>query len=870
MTPPLSATDVGALLEHAGWIQSLARTLAREREQAEDLSQETWLRLLERPPRLDRPFRGWIATAMRNLARAERRGALRRSDRERSCASEEVQPSGLDLLARVAVQRELVQAVLELEEPHRTAILLRYFEERSPTAIAAQLGVPVATVKARLARGLARLRERLARAAGPDGRASMLACLAWIEGRASAVSPALPLTLGALAVKTKIALALLVLLAAGASLFLITDEESSAPEVERRSLAAAPEAPDSPAETPSRAPGAEPTQREAVPAPVRAARADSSEAPRAAALPSVRGRVLDDEARPVAGVAVGLRPEDQEGAAASPALVRTASDGSFTLEFPGPSGRLAVIDERWTTILEGTPVDATFGKESLIVVAPRIELSGTVLDEFGLLVEGAHVRLEPPAGLRSRLSAVLDFSAPVHWTATSDPAGRFRFDVAPSLADARIAVRAEGFLPLEESAPLSSRADVVLVLARPPLTTSELTGKVVDSLGQPVKGALVSLGIDTTTSDERGLFAFRLDDPETSNRMFGGFIEPDVAVLRAVKPGYLPGELRARARDEQGQAIWPESVVLRLGDEPLAIAGVALGAGGQALPRIQVWIADPTFFGGLRDPSGGFPRLTHLETVLAGAEPGWHSVTTDRQGRFEIEGLLDRDYTVAAMDPETLLRVDTEHVRAGERSLRIVFPAGASYPLLRGQVVDSRGAPIVNAAVFPMCDAFRTRIQGETVSTQHAATEAVRTDAEGRFELQRVPRDLVYLRIEGPDTIPLEWGRHVEGGLRSLIGERNEDLRIAVERRCHFQVELARPDEADQLGLLDDAGNPLVISEFLGNSRRDTERHELVNGRSSTLAASDSARWLVLFKDGSEVLRLPIALAPGEPTVVRP
>src|SRR5262249_32597082 len=128
-----------------------------------------------------------------------------------------------------------------------------------------------------------------------------------------------------------------------------------------------------------------------------------------------------------------------------------------------------------------------------------------------------------------------------------------------------------------------------------------------------------------------------------------------------------------------------------------------------------------------------------------------------------------------------------------------------------------------------------------------------------------VPRALVYLRVEGPELIPVEWGRGVAGGLQSLVGEEFEALSITVERRCHFQVQLSVTDEADEIGLLDGAGKTIVISEFLG-----TARPPLVAGRSTPLAAGDSAALPVLSRGGHEVRRVPIRLAPGATTMVRP
>jgi protocatechuate 3,4-dioxygenase beta subunit len=553
--------------------------------------------------------------------------------------------------------------------------------------------------------------------------------------------------------------------------------------------------------------------------------------------------------------------------------VETDAGGAFELELEVPEGRLMVATERWVSVFQGTPVRASSGQETLIVVAPRIELAGVVIDEFGLPIAGARVELGAPRELRPRLAAVLDFSVEVPWKVVSDESGRFEIAPAPAIPGATLRASAEGFLVHEESAPVATRFDLVLACERPVLATSLLAGKVLDPAGAPVEGARVSLGLDTTTSDSEGRFSFRLDDPESFNQMASGRLTVDTGVLKAVKPGYLPGLLRARGRDDDGHAIWPAEVVVRLGGEPLVIAGHVVDSNGVPLAGIGVWVADPTFFGAIvAERRGGerVPSFTHMENELAGVEPGWHRVESDGEGFFAIEGLLERDYVLAAMDPRTLQRVDVRDVPAGDENVRITLPADELYPVLRGKVVDSRGRPVAGAAVFPMCDAFLTRVDGVVISTQHDATDATLTDPEGEFELRDVPRDLVYLRIESAETIPLEWGRQVEGGLFTLVGEKNEELVITVGRRCHFQVELGVPDEADQVGVLDAAGNELVISEFLGSGRRESGRQPLASGRSNMLAVADTGEWLVLYRNGAEVRRLPLVLEPGEPTTIRP
>ena len=168
-----------------------------------------------------------------------------------------------------------------------------------------------------------------------------------------------------------------------------------------------------------------------------------------------------------------------------------------------------------------------------------------------------------------------------------------------------------------------------------------------------------------------------------------------------------------------------------------------------------------------------------------------------------------------------------------------------------------------------MCDPFLMRIQERVVGTNHSVAQGTTTDADGRFELKSVPRNLVYLRLEGMNTVPLEWGRRIEGGLAKLVGRDHDQLVIRMGRRCHFQVELARVDEADAISVLDANDKELEISEFLGRGRREAPRQPIRDGRTNQLAVADTATTLVLYKGENEVRRVPLRLTPGERIVVR-
>ncbi len=168
---------VPALLDRTRWIQALARQLVKDAHAAADLVQDAWVEGLEHRPSADRPLGGWLATVMRNRLTRLRRGDANRAAREEGVARDVALPSTLDVVAKAATHRDVVQAVLGLDEPYRRTILLRFFEQSSYGEIARQTGVTKATVNSRLTRGLALLRLKLEANHGGDRR-TFLAALA--------------------------------------------------------------------------------------------------------------------------------------------------------------------------------------------------------------------------------------------------------------------------------------------------------------------------------------------------------------------------------------------------------------------------------------------------------------------------------------------------------------------------------------------------------------------------------------------------------------------------------------------------------------------------------------------------------------------
>ncbi|MCP3917425.1 MAG: sigma-70 family RNA polymerase sigma factor [bacterium] len=153
--------DLQRLLTHTEWLRSLARRLVRDASAAEDLVQETFLAAMKSPPDPDRPVRPWLAGVVRRLAAMRARSEGRRSRRQAVAARKDSLPSTAELIEGVDTQQRLAATVLELAEPYRTTVLLRYYQDLSAAEIARRQGVPAGTVRWRLKRGLEEMRGRL-------------------------------------------------------------------------------------------------------------------------------------------------------------------------------------------------------------------------------------------------------------------------------------------------------------------------------------------------------------------------------------------------------------------------------------------------------------------------------------------------------------------------------------------------------------------------------------------------------------------------------------------------------------------------------------------------------------------------------------
>jgi RNA polymerase sigma-70 factor (ECF subfamily) len=150
---------------HAGLLGFLYRMVAGDRGLAEDLVQDTFVRVIRQRTYISgRPFKPWLYSIAANLVRDHyrRREPLAGGAGDEGMASVVDPRPGPEAGALAAERRDAVlDAVGRLGHDYRAALMLRFFHDMSLQQVAEALDIPVGTVKSRLNAGARKLRALL-------------------------------------------------------------------------------------------------------------------------------------------------------------------------------------------------------------------------------------------------------------------------------------------------------------------------------------------------------------------------------------------------------------------------------------------------------------------------------------------------------------------------------------------------------------------------------------------------------------------------------------------------------------------------------------------------------------------------------------
>ena len=169
---------------HHEYVYNLARAMLRNAQDAEDVTQDVFLRVYKALPTYDPQqagMRTWLAKLVVNACKTHHRrnllrGIWRRSDDGDSdtILPEPEDPSPWGAPETRALQSEVRQIVKDvlakLRIEHRTVLVLRHYENLKLREIAEVLEVPEGTVNSRMAEALAQLTRLLEPTFAPEAK----------------------------------------------------------------------------------------------------------------------------------------------------------------------------------------------------------------------------------------------------------------------------------------------------------------------------------------------------------------------------------------------------------------------------------------------------------------------------------------------------------------------------------------------------------------------------------------------------------------------------------------------------------------------------------------------------------------------------
>lgn len=692
------------LYAYRTWVRALARRLVRDDATADDVEQQVWATAFERPPREGGSARAWLGTVARNIARNLRRAAGRRDAHESAARRPEGDDAGDPgrLVAEAEAQQELVRAVLALDEPYRTTVLLRHFRGLDVAAIADAQGVPAETVRTRLRRAHERLRDALDRRFGGGrawavllvGDAGMWRTAARGGSVATGAKAGGALMAGTLAKSIAAAAVVVAGVALWWGLHESRDERGAAPAaaavVPEDAASSAPRSRPARASAPSVAdvtvpPGAD----AAIPEPVDLDRVDRDL--------DLHGTVVDPDGRPVAGARIETATFPwREGGAISPGrwreadagpATRSARDGSFALRL----ARAARVELSVSAPGFGTSrFDRRLAGERVrIVLHPAVALTVVANDESGTPLPGIPVRVFTTGGAPDPT---------VHEDLVTDAQGTAVFpSLPPSITvhvDANSPVADMGWIPVELPA------------------TGAATKEIVFRGGHTIRGRVTDAATSAPVAGARVGMNWVLDLPVTTaadgTYELPGWTGAGVLDVHVVAPGYARSSANVGDRETidfallRGHAISGRVV----GPDGAPVAGALVAAKGESFGR-------------------GGDRLSIADT------------RSDGDGTFVLDGLSrELSHAVIVTSPAGSSRVvAVPPQRDGDVALGDVR-LGA--PLrLEGTVTQSDGTPVARASVA---------LGPVRESASRRAMDTV-TDDLGRFRFHGVESGEFDLRI---------------------------------------------------------------------------------------------------------------------------
>src|SRR5258706_467966 len=269
-----------------------------------------------------------------------------------------------------------------------------------------------------------------------------------------------------------------------------------------------------------------------------------------------------------------------------------------------------------------------------------------------------------------------------------------------------------------------------------------------------------------------------------------------------------------------------ELVLQPIDAQPGMVYGEVLDPRGEPVRGARITLGHANLT--LSDEHGQVHLQLNISTVF------WTFAITDSGGGFELQGLLDRNYRLAVLDPQSMLRFESGSIAAGTHDALVRVPGSAFLEGVHGRVLSAGGRPVAGVTITPGVDGLSVQIDAHSRSSFGFPGAPIATDAEGRFRFARLPREQAFLTLSSEDIVPLEWGNPRGGGIGKAVGDPKNEVVIRVELSFHLQVEF-EPGSADELRALDTQGQTLMVHVFEGTSSMSMDAMPLEGGHSKIL-----------------------------------
>ncbi|MCP5041875.1 MAG: sigma-70 family RNA polymerase sigma factor [bacterium] len=856
------------LLAQTQWLRRLAEELVPAADR-EDLVQEVLLSATRRE-RDPEHLRGWLATVARNLATRFRQKERNRRAREQAVARfESAEPSAAETVEGFETHHAVVNAVMALKEPYRTAVLLRFWEDLPLREVAERTGVPAETARTRIRRGVERLRQRLDEQI--SCRSTWALALLKLNAAHRAMASA-PILTGVLGMKKAVtAMATVALLLAGGLWY-------SGAFTGEPLLRTPAEAPRAVVGSPSADVAATETRGDETPI-RRDVTAGGAGEPTTGSLHAtviVRGLEV-----PVAEVAftVWTMVEGNEHRFAAEAV--TGADGTATVEGLA-AGEYNLRLDRFD-FTESFVIDAGSEQRVQCRVRPGVMLTGIVVDPDGRPVAGAEVRT------KARWNSVL--------LARTAADGTFRADHVPGT---HIWAAGLGRRPSKRHGLdyRSDSADLRLVLGAP---GTQLFVRVRDEQGESVADARVYVGLDR----DLGSSFLQLERHDGRTNADGEFtadwVKPGHVIVAAI-PGDGDRDRAAMQRLIVEEGV-PAEVLLQLGSGAI-VTGVVKNENDHPVAGAKVWEScDHSGMGPL--DQHGTKSAADGSFVLRGLLPGPHWLGTERGGtrideRVELvhrqqlkwDPVLAEGAPIAVRvlgpdgQPMKRLRVNVlaedrnpklygrtdgdgrcrfEQMQLKEHTVQVlaaglsvvvverVLVPNATEVVIRldasrvpssritGRIVDVRGQPVANCEV--------------SLHANSNFQQPQRVDQEGRFTTDLLPPGKYSLGASAK-TAGLGWG-HARATLTA--NEEHDVGDIVLPATAELAVRIRARDGGEVSGAVLRISGP-------GKSQPSSEAlvADEVDGVYRKEGMNPRAYLLRFFSQGAVPQTVPITLTPGE------